>query len=362
VRFDRPDPEFPRLIATAFCGIVKAGSDLKPKQPLDGHLVGAGPFALDQAEPGFRYRFSANKGFQRGNRLGSLEIKILDNEQEVIRQAQAGAINLLRLRGNQLREVAVRDGSTLRTRPNFGGSRLERFPGRDLVYLRVNWQAEGLRDIPVKERREWLKAIKARINTKKLVESLYVSAASVAATPVESLALPPAAPPTDNSSAAIAGRNFELVTATVGELRQVSDAVASDLRQAGLTVDVRPLPIGDFVQRLFGGKYQVALLWLESNISPSQLSWVTFFSADNPISALAQPLPEVAERLDAARSAADEATRRAELARLLDEINARQDAIIPLVHREAMYLVGNEIGNPGVDANGILQFSLVEAR
>jgi ABC-type transport system substrate-binding protein len=363
VRFDRPDPEWPRLIATTFAGIVKSGSDEGPKLPLDRGLIGAGPFKLKDVEPGHKYLFERNPGFPLDHGLASLEIRILANEQEMARQAESGGLNLLRVRGNLVREIAVRQGASLQLRPGFRKKRLERLAGQDLLFLRINWQDAAFKDVPPERRRAWADALGASIDRAALAEKLYLSTAVPASTVVPSSGAAISPPAGGSGGPITTGTKIELVTGAVGELRQVSDLVASNLRSGALTmqVDVRLLPIGDLIQRLFAPNYQVALLWLESNLSPPGLSWGTFFTPGG-ISALAEPLPQTPAMLDAARSTADPAKRQLLLAGLLDDINRTQTALVPLVRREAVYLVGDELSGPGADFNGIQQFSLLGAK
>lgn len=355
IRFDPPDPTWPRLVANAFCGIVKEGSGGAQPKPLDGHLIGAGPFVLEKAEPGGLYRFRANPGFPLQSPANSLDIVVLPNEQDAITRAAAGKLDLVRVRANQLGNAIKTVPSGPRIESAVAGFRVVAVPADDLVYLLVNWRHPVFAGLSPARMAAWREKLNRSIDRAGLVAQVYAGQASPADRPMRSgaagLPLEPAASWETVSS-------LELLTPPLGELRQVADKVQADMRVAGLGVSVRLVSVADFIERLGKSEYQVAVLWLESNVSVPELSWATFFQDGGAASLFGDPLDSISGPLSEARSMPAGATRDEALKHIMDAINGRQTRIMPLVHRTAVFLAADAVDEPGVDRNGVMHFSL----
>lgn len=358
IEFNTPDPLWPRLIASPFCGIVKEGSDKMPSKPIDAHLIGAGPFVLESSQIGGVYRYRKNVGFPLAPPAEKLEIQVFANEQEALSKAQSGSLDCIRLRANLLAsgmQAGGKDGS----QSSIPGYVVSSFPVDDLVYLLINWQHPKFSKMSQEDKFLWRHKLSKSIDKATLVSSIYKEQAV----------------PADRAIriGAIVEREFlgsdtfsdkqkiELMAPSIGELRQIADYVQASASNEGFEISVRLVSVADFIDRLGRSEFEIALLWLESNVPVPEIAWSSFFSEGGAASLFGDPLPEISDRVSAARTIAATAERNAALAEVVKVINFRQLRVLPLVHRKAVFLLSRNVVDPGIDANGVLHFSLLKS-
>ncbi len=350
-----PDPLFFQLIASTFCGIVKEGCDSIPKRPLDAQITGCGPFRLKDAQQGGTYRFDANPGFPRVTGAAGLEITVIESDREVLSRAAAGDFNLLRVRGNLLPEVMTGEYPDLHLRPAYTRLHLVDHPAETLVYLLVNWETPRLKMINKSERQAWLQRVSDALDRRRIAQTVYLSTATTAYVAVSKNETRPAA-----AKAVKGDLEFEMLVPNVGELQQLSEHLREQFRGANIKAGVRLLGVGEFISRLLGHDYEVALLWLESNVPVPALAWSTFFEPDSGVALFGAPMLQVGEGVRSARSLVDSDARDRALNGVLEMINNQQDRWVPIVRRRALFLAGEAIVDCGIDLNGNPHFSLLK--
>ena len=283
---------------------------------------------------------------------------MLANEQEAFNRASTGAFNLVRIHANLLHSAIHLNpqGSPVSAISNL---RVITVPADDLVYLLVNWKSSAFFAMTPEQKASWRARFSEAINRKALATNVYLDQAAPADRALHNGEAPQNIVPARDWSAIT---TIELLTPPLGELRQVGDQVQTDLRGAGLDASVRLVSINDFISRLGKSDFQVAVLWLESNISEPTLSWATFFQEGGAASLFGDPLLSVGPALSDARSLPLGPQRDEALKKIASDINSQQMRVIPLVRRSVVFLADESIANPGIDRNGILQLSLISTR
>lgn len=362
IRFSSPDPDFPKFIASSALMITKAGSENSESRPFDSHVIGAGPFAPVDIDPGTRIQFRRNPGFPVPSTIEVLEMRFVESPQAQLSAIQSGEAHLVRLRGPMLGEALRKDpAGRLQPAERFTNARLVSSPANELTFMALNFKKDPMSAIPEDDRRAWQRKLSAALDpAHQLVDSTYIGAAAAATSSV---------PPTVLSVAGAArepGRvdpvTVELLCANDPDSRRLGQYAQSRARTIGITFEIVYLDLAQLASRLIGGEHQAALLWIEQQVPAAVAPWVNFFDQSNPMVALAQPVEGVGEMQRAARSVLDPAERADAYRKLVQHIDAQQTVWVPIVSRDTVYLADERLDGVFLDANGLLWFCFLTSK
>ncbi len=231
----------------------------------EGGLDGLGPYALARADGG-SFELRARPG-------GALPEPARDLNVRVVRDENARALRLLAGRADVvpnglsaplLGAIAAR-GALVRSRP-----------GANLTYLLPHHERVPFRDPRAR------RALSLGVDRERLARTLFEGRAQPARSflPPGSWAYPADAAPLLHDAGAAArlfaelGRPSATLLVSTDRARGVlARAIAQDLVDAGLRVEVVTLELGALVQRLTAGDYELALLQMPEITEPQLLEW-----------------------------------------------------------------------------------------
>lgn len=364
LRFAEPDPQFPWFIASGLTAIVKVGSDDATAQPFDSQVIGCGPFKPDQLEAGSRFVLARNDGFPHPSRISSLELSVIGDSQNQLQAVAAGRVDAVRLRGAALGEACERgpDGS-LKPRSRFRSVRLITAPANELTFVLWNWARSPLDTVSTSARRSLLATLSQGLSRQDLVQQLYLGQAVPAQGVVPPAALPttfawPVPPPTEVAIQ----QPVTLLTANDPDSRRLATYFQERARAVGLPIQTTSVELGQLVQRLLSGDYQLALFWIEQQIPSGPIPWTQFFREDSPFAAIGQPVNGIGDAVTSARGILVDSNRQAAYRDLVASIDAEQSAWLPVVSRSTVLMVSDRVQGEILDRNGVVYWTDLSIR
>lgn len=364
VRFSEPDPQFPWFIASGLTAIVKAGSDNAGAEPFDAQIIGCGPFKPERLEAGSRFVLTRNDGFPNPTRVSSLEFSVISDSQNQLQALAAGRVDVVRLRGAMLGEACERgsDGD-LTPRSRFQDVRLVTAPSNELTFVLWNWARSPLDGVSANAHRDWLAALSEALSRSDLVQRLYLGQAVPAESVVPQAALPTSfAWPAPAQAELAVSRPLTLLTANDPDSRRLASYFQERARAAGLPVQTTSVELGQLVQRLLGGDYELALFWIEQQIPSGPIPWTQFFREDSPFAAIGQPVNGIRDAVTAARGALNANDRQSAYEDLVASIDAEQSAWLPVVSRNTVLMVSDRLEGAILDRNGVIYWTNLTIR
>lgn len=364
IRFTEPDPEFPRYIASGLTAIVKSGSDETAPQPFDSHIIGAGAFKPDRLEPGSRFTLRRNDGFPEPSEISTLEFTVISDSQNQLQAMASGRADVVRLRGSMLGEACERtpDGKLV-PKSRFRSGRIISTPANELTFMLWNWESIQADHLNADDRRQWLGMFSHALSREDLVRQLYLGQAVSAEGIVPPSALrTPFSWPMPDSNDISARVGLTLLTPNDPDSRRLASYLQERARAVGLSVQVTSVELGQLVQRLLGGNYELALFWIEQQIPSGPIPWTQFFREDSPFAAIGQPVRGIGDAVTAARSLLDIEKRQGAYTALVDRINEEQAAWLPIVSRNTVLLVSDRIDGEILDSNGVVYWTRLTTR
>ena len=360
IDFKYPDADFVKFISSSALLITKSGS---PDVSLvyDTQVVGCGPYMPDRIDPGSQIELRRNNGFPIPSALHSLTFQIIANPQQRMRKLELGDVHLLRLQGPMLDEaLELEDGARLMPRKELATTAIVQSEANEMSFLKVNWSSSAFNQMPVSERKLWVDTFSETLDRTTLLENLYLGQGQPAFGVV-----PPSlvnASRSTSSSATNDVRTLRLICPNDPESRRLGQYVKSRAEAKGIKIQLEFADLNRLVGRVLSGDYDMALLWVENQIPAGVAGWLAFFSEENPLSALGEPVPNVGQRVHETRKLANGSGRDQAYSELVRDIGLTQTSWIPIVSRNTVYLVDDRLEGVFLDANGLLYFAFLSSR
>jgi ABC-type oligopeptide transport system substrate-binding subunit len=356
IEFGSPEPDFPWLISSLATAITKDASDQGLQKPYGTQTIGAGPFRFSGNEAGSTFTFERNMGFPLTNEFGRLELAIIENPQNQLDQIRSGKLQALRLRGPMLSEACNTKGTSILPRPEFGGYRVSRYKTDELLFLYFNWNSPRFAGIPEPARKTWLQKLGEQLDRRGAAVQLYQQTASVADTIFSNA--------TNESGGYEAKLESPVSASLISPNDPSSRALASYIEGhlKGSRVEFTPefLDPATLVQRALKRDFDVAIFWIELQIpSRDQLGWLGFFNDKSPMVGFGQSLPGIGDRIARARRTTNLGERSASISQITADVSRIETAWLPLLRRDAVFLLAPSIREDFVDRNGTPVIGLV---
>ncbi len=326
--------------------------------------IGAGPYRVGGWDGGDTVWLEPNPRYFRGAPAGPLEVRTVRDQTTRILELRKGRVDLLLGAVSPPLLPALREDERLR---------VEIGPGAGVSYLMFNF------DDPVLAKREVREAIALALDREALARFKFKGAATVAdslfwaehwvyepsvkryrrnleraAALLDQAGLP--LPPDGGPRLRLA-----LKTSTDRFRRSIALAMASQLAEAGIELEIHPLEWGTFLGDVKRGNFQLATLKWPAVIDPDILR-LAYHSESIPTEASAwgggnrmrYRSAELDALLDQGREASDPALRRDAYSRA-QRILAVDLPVIPLLHEDAVGVIARRVRGVELDPQGSLE-------
>lgn len=345
LKLHEPDEEFVNALGHISASIISEKSAKQSKQPLNRQLIGAGPWILQTFEPGVNYSFVPNPYFPRRQPFGRLDFNVRTDGQAALRDFRAKTLQIVRLRGPMLGEVADYLGSAPKLRKGYEGAILRSAPASQIETLIVNWDAPIFASLPRDERRAWLRRVELALN-----ESDIVRAGEMRQTGAFPQSVISAFPAVDGAASSWRPvGTLEFIAPSESASRHLAAAAQEALKSHGMEVTLRTLEVPQLISAILKKDFTLAQIGFEmpvSGITPWRIFWTP-----GPFSGFGEILPHYATYEANCRQGTpgERAAARAELARWHA---TTQSVWVPEVTRPTTLLCAPGVAQFPIDAAG----------
>ena len=336
IRFSQPDPDFVRFISsTAFMIVRPPNEDSVQKRAYDVQVIGAGPFRLEQTNPGRSFTFVRSneyEGFREAPK--KLRVDVIGSPPNRLDEFLNKRAHMVRLRGPLISEALTSQSK---------GITWISAPANELVFLSINWSSKALRHLTADERKTFSKCLSHSLDREALVKTRYHGYAAPASMMVSARSASEGRVQESTRATCPRMKGLTLLSADDPDSRGLAKYIARQSSSAGIGLQAIQVQLGQVVVRALSDDpkkkaYDVLLLWVENQIPSAIAPWLHLFRQDGFFSSLGEVLAGVEASFDEARSTVDSTERRKKYQELATRISNAQVGLIPVVSRHAVYL------------------------
>lgn len=309
--------------------------------------VSAGPYVLEE-EAALSYRLARNPNFHAAGSVSipAIRVDIVEDAATRARMFRAGDLDLAE-------QPPPGQIGFLKEQL---GARMKSFSAPILTYLKINHARPGLSDVRVRQ------ALSLAIDRAFLADQFFDGEASPTETVIPSEA--PAAPADlDTARALLAAAGYEPGTAlrlslrtTSGGRERLAVAIADDLARIGVEIDILATYPLDMFDAVDGGEFDLALSRFDRGLKADPNFMLQPFGPDGfaDDGAWNGPVRERFDTLMHTARATMNAEARAALYRQAERLLLSQQAIVPLLHERAFWMVSDRVGGVRSDVQPML--------
>lgn len=357
VRFAEPDPDFLKFIATSLNSVVRKGSAEQAALSFDTHVEGAGPFKPVRMDPGKSFSFERNLGFPIASNIKEVEVRIVENSQRQLELAARGEVDLVRLVGPMILEATdfSADGGVTVPKKPFADKMLKSSPVNEITFLLLNTRKGAFAAMTVEQRRAFSSELHRRAGGVEPIRRLY----GPFATPTAGVAprIQWEGPPGSQTrwEPTVAPIKARLMASNEPDARRLTALIQSHASEMGVEFAASYLDPAELVGKAIGGEADAFVFWIQVQPAHEAVPWFSFFD-EAAFAVLGEAIPGTAEESGRIRGIEDELARQEAYRELIRRISSEQTSWVPLVSREAVYLVPRRLKGELLDWNGVAHF------
>lgn len=346
-----PEPDAASLLCNLSVAIVQKGSGEASAKPFGLQAIGCGLYKPSEFEPG---EFRCKLRQPDLSRAAELVFRVIPDDAARLSALSSGDVSLVRLRGPMIAEVCESSGGTLKPKAEFAEFDTKVSRVEDLAYVVINWQSPPLAPVKDNDKRSSFLKLSNAMDRTRLAESMLpagcgIPTASIAP-PSKTVAAVPSLPAAPAGAALPAA--LTLVSANDSASRQLAVAFQKQLQAQGVAINIEFVDLGKLIEKLIKKDFELLNCWLELQVpSSGPYAWCSFFDKSSSLSGFGEPLEDIEAPLAAARGTLDDSARATAFAQVVELINTKQTAWLPLLSRYAVTVQSRGI-EPFFDING----------